>query len=86
MSSGRKLLRVVGLAATAVAAGSIRAAVLRGGEAGPDSDSRERGDAQYDFRNSFHCNSPVLMNFFFREIENGAIQPFSEQENAIPQV
>ena len=58
----RDLLRVVVrlAATTALAARSVVTAVLRRRKAGADGKSRERGDAQYNFRNVFHCNSPVL--------------------------
>jgi hypothetical protein len=45
-------------AATAVAARSIVTAALRRRIGGTDGDGRERGDAQNNFRDSFHGNSP----------------------------
>jgi hypothetical protein len=47
-------------AATPVAAGPIRAAILRLGEARAESEGRERDDAEDNFRDSFHGNSPFL--------------------------
>jgi hypothetical protein len=45
-------------ATAALAAGSIVAAALRRRISGTEGDGRERGDAQDNFRDSFHCNSP----------------------------
>jgi hypothetical protein len=43
---------------SALAARSVRAAILRHLETGGEGDGRERGDAQNDFRHAFHGNSP----------------------------
>jgi hypothetical protein len=48
-------------ATAAFAAGSVVTAALRSRVGGTDGDSRERGCGQDDFRDSFHCNSPVLI-------------------------